>query len=38
MENKDHPIKAKPEYMAVDLHVDRIQRTYALGRGKEMLP
>lgn len=37
MENKDHIIKAKPEFMPVDLRADSMQRTYALERRKEML-
>lgn len=37
MENKGHFIKAKPEFMPVDLQADSMQRTYALERRKEML-
>lgn len=38
IEKEDHLIKAKPDFMLVDLHVDSIQRTYGPGRRKEMQP
>lgn len=37
MENKDHFIKAKPEFMPVDLQADSMKRSYALESRKEML-
>lgn len=36
IEKKDHLIKAKPDFMLIDLHEESIQRTYGLGRRKEM--
>lgn len=37
IENKDHFIKAKPEFRPVDLQADSMRRTYALEKRKEML-